>query len=163
MKEQSSQARPDHGNVCEKIEGDRPTETPWCFRYPLNGSPPSVRRVYDGHAASGTEGSLERFSKGRFLKVVFYASSTSNSTGALRRLLTLCASGHTRKVRGHLEEGVLFPELCRAHGRAEGLSLLSDLVTQPTQRGLQPEDWKGQRPNQPKSPREGANLAMDRQ
>ena len=26
MKEQSSQARPDHRNVCEKIEGDRPTE-----------------------------------------------------------------------------------------------------------------------------------------
>ena len=27
------------------------------------------------------------------------------------------------------------------------MSLLSDLVTQPTQRGLQPEDWKGQRQN----------------
>ena len=26
MKEQCSQARPDHRNVCEKIEGDRPTE-----------------------------------------------------------------------------------------------------------------------------------------
>ena len=26
MKEQSSQARLDHRNVCEKIEGDRPTE-----------------------------------------------------------------------------------------------------------------------------------------
>ena len=26
MKEQSSQARPDHRDVCEKIEGDRPTE-----------------------------------------------------------------------------------------------------------------------------------------
>ena len=32
----------------------------------------------------------------------------------------------------------------------EALSLSSDRVTQPTQRGLQPEDWKGQRPNQPK-------------
>ena len=71
MKEQSSQARPDHRNVCEKIEGDRPT-------------------------ASGTEGSLERFPKSRFLKVVFYGWSTSTSTGALRRFLTLCASGHTR-------------------------------------------------------------------
>ena len=29
---------------------------------------------------------------------------------------------------------------------------LSDLLTQSTQRGLQPEDWKGQRPHQPKRP-----------
>ena len=50
-----------------------------------------------------------------------------------------------------------FPELCRVQGRAEGLSLFCDLVTQPTQRGLQPEDWKGQRPNQQKRPREEAS------
>ena len=31
------------------------------------------------------------------------------------------------------------------------------MVTQPTQRGLQPEDWKGQRPNQQKRPREEAS------
>ena len=86
MKGQSSQARPDHRNVYEKIQGDRPTEMgeggsqrdPVVFQVSLDGSPPSV---YDGHAASGTEGSFERFSKGRFLKVVSYASSTSTSTG----------------------------------------------------------------------------------
>ena len=88
------------------------------FWYAFDVCPPSVRGAYDGHAASGTEGSLERVSKGRFLKVVFYDSSTSTSTGALWRLFTLCASGHT----GHLEEGVLFPAHCRAQGRPEGLS-----------------------------------------
>ena len=49
--------------------------------------------------------------------MVFYASSTSTSSGALRRLLTWRASEHTRRVLGHLEEGVLFRELCRSQGR----------------------------------------------
>ena len=66
------------------------------FRYPRNGSPASTRSAQGGYAASETEGSLVLFFKGRFLKVVFYATSTSTSTGALRRFLTLCASGHTR-------------------------------------------------------------------
>ena len=65
------------------------------FRYPLGVFPPSVRRAYDGYA-SEMECSLELFSKDQFLKMVLYATSSSTSSGALRRLLTLCASGHTR-------------------------------------------------------------------
>ena len=68
----------------EKGVSERPPS--FFFRYPLGGSPPSVRRAYDGYAASETEGSLGRFPKGRFLKMVFYATSTSTPTGALRRL-----------------------------------------------------------------------------
>ena len=81
---------------------------------------PSVRSAYDGYAASETEGYLW----GLFLKIVFFSSSTSTSSGALRRLLTLCASGHTRQVLGHLEEGVLFPGQRRTHSLEESLSLL---------------------------------------
>ena len=51
------------------------------FRCSVDGSPPSARRAHDTHAASKTEGSLECFFEGRFLKTVFYAPSTSTSTG----------------------------------------------------------------------------------
>ena len=91
--------------------------------------------VYYGYAASESEGSLELFSLGRFLKLDLYATaSSSTSSGALRRLLTLCASGHTRKVLGDLEEGVLFLGLCHAQGRAEGLSFLLNSTRAPTRR-----------------------------
>ena len=49
-------------------------------------STPSVHSAYDGYAAFETVGSLERFLKGLFLKSVLYTSSTSTSTGALRRM-----------------------------------------------------------------------------
>ena len=65
------------------------------FRYSWAFFRPPYAEHY-GYAASETEGFLELFSKGRFLKLVLYASSTSTFSGALRRLLTLCASGHTR-------------------------------------------------------------------
>ena len=47
MKEQSPQARPDHRNVCEKIEGDRPTEMGVRPAYAerATGTPPAGRRV----------------------------------------------------------------------------------------------------------------------
>ena len=81
---------------------------------------PTERSAYDGYAASESEG----FLWGLFLKMVFFSSSTSTSPGALRLLFALCASGHTRKILGHLEEDVLFPGQRRTHSLQEGLSLL---------------------------------------
>ena len=56
---------------------------PTAFQVPLDGSLPSVRSAYDGYAARKSDGLLERFFKGRFLKMVLYATSASTSTGAL--------------------------------------------------------------------------------
>ena len=104
-------------------------------------STPSVRIAYDGYAASETEGSLERFFEGRFLKMVFYATPTSTSTGALRRL----PRGTQGKFQvTHLEvfsfldsdELNVFRKACRFQRRFQA------------QRELQPEDWKGQSPSQ---------------
>ena len=54
------------------------------FRYSRNGSLSSTRSAQGGYSFSESEGSLELFFKGRFLKTVFYATSTSASSGALR-------------------------------------------------------------------------------
>ena len=151
MKEQSSQGRLDHRNVCERIERDEPTRMgeggsrrdPVVFRYPRDGGPPSERRERDGYAASETEGSLECFSNGRFLKVVFCAACTSTSTGALRRL--------PRGIQGSFQVFLDSDELKDSQKACRFQATWSHTLNSTRQ----PENWKRQRPSQQKTSRRG--------
>ena len=127
---------------CSQVAASLQACTPWM------GTSPSLfsdcARQSSGCYSLG--GSAALSSLPVFLMYDACATSTSTSTRALRRMLR----GTQGKGPGHAEEGVLFPGQRRGPGRAEGLSLSNDTVTQP-QRNEGPNPKTG-RPSWPRQP-----------
>ena len=130
--------------------GDRKEKDPqgwekWVFERPRSflfqvSPPPWVLHAY----AVRTTGMPPARQRGSF------STFTSTSTGALRLLFTfVCLGAH--KVRYRPPRGRCSLSWTVTGSKSSGRPVAFERCN-PTQPGLQPEDWKGQRPNQPKDP-----------